>query len=247
MSSNSSPLLHSAEFTKNRLLLAARSFVWLILLMMLIHLPARAQQEISIYDEISYPYLEKLIQTARENYPRTMAYNARIDAAEKNIKKTRLSYFDIFSFSYLLSPFNGVAAVNPNLLNGYQFGFFANIGSLIQKPAQIKQARDELDVIEHEKDVYLLSLEADVKRRYFEYVKAKAIYRVVSKSVLDSQALIDDMRYKFEKGEIAFENYNQALLDLANRQQTKINFAGDVLIAKSTLEELLGKKLEEIQ
>lgn len=247
MNSSLRPLFHKTESTTNPPRLASKSFFCVFLLIVLIHFPARAQQEISIYDEISYPYLEKLIQIARENYPRTKAYDARIDAAEKNIKKTRLSYFDIFSFSYLLSPFNGIAAVNPNLLNGYQFGFFANIGSLIQKPAQIRQARDELEVIAHEKDIYLLNLEADVKKRYFEYVKAKAIYRVVSKSVLDAQALIDDMRYKFEKGEIAFDSYNQALLDLANRQQIKINFAGDVLIAKSSLEELLGKKLEEIQ
>ncbi len=247
MNSNLAPISTVVECEKNQLSLAWKSIIWVFLFIFLIHLPVQAQQEISIYDEISYPYLEKLIQTARKNYPRIRAYNSRIDAAEKNIKKTRLSYFDIFSFSYLLSPFNGVAAVSPNLLNGYQFGFFANIGSLIQKPTQIKQARDELDVIEHEKDMYLLNLEADVKRRYFEYVKTKAIFRVVSKSVLDSQALIDDMRYKFEKGEIAFESYNQALLDLANRQQTKINFAGDVLIAKSSLEELVGKKLEDIQ
>jgi outer membrane protein TolC len=209
--------------------------------------PAPGQDAVDIQDEISYDFLEKLIAVARTNYPRSAAYENRVQLAEKGIKKARLSYFDIISFSYVLSPFNRTPALNPNLLTGYQFGFFANVGGLLQKPTIIRQARDELKIIEKEKEVYELSLEADVKRRYFEYVKVRALYRVVAQSVLDSQSMMEDIKYRFERGEITFETYNQALLDKTNRLQTKISFAGDVLIAKSSLEELLGKKLEEVQ
>ena len=218
-----------------------------LLLLLLGHLPTLGQDAVNLEDEISYDFLEKLITTARTNYPRGQAFESRVDVAEKGVKKARLSYFDIFSFSYLLSPFNRTPALNPNMLNGYQFGFFANVGSLLQKPTVIRQARDELNVIEKEKEVYELSLEADVKRRYFEYVKTKALYRIVAQSVLDAQGMAEDIKYRFERGEVTFETYNQALLDRTNRLQTKISFAGDVLIAKSSLEELLGKKLEEIQ
>ena len=220
----------------------------LTLLMLLTgHLRALGQDAITLEDELSYAVLDKLIATARTHYPRGQAYESRVDIAEKSVKKARLSYFDILSFSYLFSPSNQAAALNPNMLTGYQFGFFANVGSLIQKPTVIRQARDELKVIEKEKEVYELTLEADVKRRYFEYVKAKALYRVVAQSVLDAQGVAEDIKYRFEKGEVTFETYNQALLDKTNRLQTKISYAGDVLIAKSSLEELLGKKLEEIQ
>ncbi|WP_373330630.1 TolC family protein [Salmonirosea aquatica] len=223
-----------------------RTFFFFTVLVLLVS-GVRGQDAIAIEDEISYPFLEKLIATARSNYPRGEAYDSRIEVAEKGVKKARLSYFDIFSFSYLLSPFKGTSAINPTLLNGYQFGFFANVGSLLQKPTVIRQAKDELTIIEKEKEVYELSLVADVKRRYFEYVKAKAMYRVVSQSVLDAQSMIEDIKYRFEKGEVTYETYNQAMLDKTNRLQTKISFAGDLLIAKSSLEELLGKKLEEIQ
>lgn len=162
-------------------------------------LPVLGQNEISIEDDLSYPFLEKLIATARSNYPRGQAYESRVELAEKGIKKARLSYFDIFSFSYLFSPFNRTPALNPNMLTGYQFGFFANVGSLLQKPTQIRQARDELEIIEKEKEVYELGLDADVKRRYFTYVKAKTLYRVLTQSVLDADAMVEDIKYRFEK------------------------------------------------
>ena len=92
-----------------------------------------------------------------------------------------------------------------------------------------------------------VSLEADVKRRYFEYVKARALYRVVAQSVLDAQGVAEDIKYRFERGEVTFETYNQTLLDKTNSLQNKISYAGDVLIAKSSLEEKKKKKLEEIQ
>lgn len=210
--------------------------------------PARAQQEMSIQDEISYPLLEKLIATAYDNYPRMKVFDTRVDIAAKEVKRTQLSYLDVLTFSYFLSPFKGgTAALNPNRLNGYQFGIFANVGTIFQKPTQIRQSRDQLRVAELQKAEYLLNLEAEVKRRYFDYAKAKVLLRAASNAVLDSKITIEDLKYRFEKGEIPFESYNRAAMDMSLQLQARIGFEGDALIAKSTLEELLGKKLEEIQ
>lgn len=215
--------------------------------MLMAHLPVWGQDDIDIQEEISYPFLERLVATARANYPTKKVYDTRVEIAEKSVKQARLSYFDIFSFSYLLSPFGGSQAINPNQLSGYQLGFFVNIGSILQKPTQVRKANDELRVAGFEKDAYLLNLEAEVKQRYFEYAKTKAMYRVVAKSMLDAQSLVEDAKYRFERGEITFDTYNRALLDKSIQQQSKIGMAGDVLIAKSKLEALVGKKLEDIR
>ncbi|UBM60735.1 TolC family protein [Marinilongibacter aquaticus] len=200
-----------------------------------------------LQEEISNEYLEKLIGVAKKNYPIGKGYDARLLAADKKVKITKLSYFDVISFSYLLSPLNSTSTINPNRLNGYQFGLFINIGNLIKKPTEVKQAKDELEVIEAEKEMMNQSLEADVKRRYFAYVKAKAVYKVVTNALLDSKDVADQMKYRFEKGEVSFDEYNNVLLDMSNREQTKINAESEILIAKSSLEELLGTKLENIK
>ncbi|WP_373514954.1 TolC family protein [Persicitalea sp.] len=222
-------------------------YTFMALFLLVIDSPVFSQDEIELQDEISYPLLERLLTTARANYPTLKTYDARIGIAEKGVKQTRLSYFDIFSFSYLFSPFGGQAAINPNQLNGYQFGFFANIGSLLQKPTQVRQARDQLRVVELERDAYLLNLDAEVRQRYFQYVKAKASYRIIAKSVLDAQSLVEDAKYRFERGEIPFETYSRTLSERSIRQQGKVAMEGDILIAKSRLEELLGKRLEDIR
>ena len=53
-------------------------------------------------------------------------------------------------------------------------------------------------------------------------------------------------KYKFEKGEETLENYSKAIVALNAQKQNIISSEGNVLIAKSGLEEIIGKKLEDI-
>jgi len=193
------------------------------------------------------PFLEKLVETAKVNYPRMKMYDSRIEMGNMGVKKAKLSYFDILSFSYLYSPNQTAATINPGLLQGYQFGFFINIGSIIQKPTVIKQARAEVKVTQLEKDEFELNLEADVKKRYFTYIQSVMLLRIKSDGLLDIESLLKETRYKFEKGEATLQNYNNALLAYSNQLQTKISTEAEVYIAKSNLEELLGQKLETIK
>jgi len=216
-------------------------FCWLIQAGM-----SDAQTGISIRDELSEAYLERLIETARANYPKTKVLDARIEGAGYAVKRARLSYFDIFSFSYLFMP-GWQATVNPLMQTSYQFGFFANVGSLIQKPAQVRQAKSDLNAIGHEKAAFELNLESEVRQRYYTYIQKKTLLRVVAESLLDLESIHKSVRYRFEKGEDTLENYNKALLAYSNQMQAKVTIEGEILIAKSTLEELLGQKLEDIK
>ncbi|MBE9463135.1 TolC family protein [Dyadobacter subterraneus] len=218
--------------------------ILILLFSLTITVSSKAQE--SLRDEISYEYLDKLIAVAKKNYPKVKMYEARIEGGQIGIKRARLSYFDIISFSYLLSPSSTFAA-NPNLLNGYQFGFFINIGSLLQKPSVIKQARTELAALTFEKEAYDLNLASEVQKRYFTYVQHLILLRIKTSSLLDSESAVKQVRYKFEKGELGLENYNNALNALSGQQQVKITAETDVLIAKSSLEELLGEKLDNIK
>lgn len=220
-------------------------YIYLLVTLFLFFGKAQAQQTLA--QEISYAYLDKLVDVAKKNFPRGKMYDARIEMGNMAVKKARLSYFDILSFSYLYSPNQAVNVTTPVLLQGYQFGFFINIGSIIQKPTIIKQARAEAQVSVYEKETYELGLEADVKKRYITYIQHLTILRIKSEALLDIESALKDTRYKFEKGELPLQNYNTALLMYSTQQQTKITSEADVYIAKSSLEELLGQKLEDIK
>lgn len=200
----------------------------------------------SLLPDINYELMYKMIDTAKKYYPKVMAYNHRAVVATENIKKARLTWLDLFSFSYLYSPNNSSTLVNPSVLNGYQFGIFLNISSLFTKPHNIKQAKEELAISKLEKEEYMRTLETEVKSRYFKYVQAQTVLKIRNQSTLDAENILNQIRHKFEKSEDSYENYNKFSVEYADRRQASIEAETQLLIAKSSLEELLCKKIEEI-
>jgi outer membrane protein TolC len=206
---------------------------------------ATAQE--SLTKEISYEYLDKLISVCKSNYPRTKAYQDRVSMAALGVKRAKLSYFDIFSLGYIYSPANNTTSLSPSFFGGYQFGFFANVGSLLQKPSLIKQAKGEHSATQHELDAFQLTMETEVRKRYITYIQKIAVLRIKYNSLLDVESMLTNIRHKFEKGEDTLENYNRALLMQADHAQSIIDAEGEMLIAKSNLEEVVGQKLENIK
>jgi len=128
-----------------------------------------------------------------------------------------------------------------------QFGFFVNIGAILQKPAMVKQAKSELASAEYDKQSFDLNMEAEVKKRYFTYIQKKAVYRVRSNAALDVESMLESVKKRFEMGQETLEKYNQVLVMQTDHAQNLLNTESEVLIAKSSLEELLGQKLEDIK
>jgi outer membrane protein TolC len=208
---------------------------------------AQAPPSASMLPNVSYPELDKLIEAAKQNYPRVRAFNHTVDAAKINVKKARLGWFDLFTFSFLYSPNNSTTLVNPSILNGYQFGVFVNFGSLVQKPSLIKQAKAELAITQDQRDEYYLNLATMVRQRYFIYIQQLTILKLQIQAEQDAESNMEMAKHKFEKGEMTLDDYNKALGTLTDHTQAKIGGEGALLVAKSSLEELVGKKLEDVK
>ncbi|OJV12759.1 MAG: hypothetical protein BGO21_03180 [Dyadobacter sp. 50-39] len=215
-----------------------------LLLFFTIH-GARAQGSLS--KDVDYAYLDKLIAISKANYPKVKMYQAHVEAAETGVRKAKLSYFDIFNFSYLYNPRNNGAPVSASFPFTYQFGFFVNIGGILQKPSMVKQAKNELKSAEYDKQSFDLNLEAELKKRYFTYVQKKVSYRMRSNALLDVESILENIKKRFEMGQETLEKYNQVLMMQTDHAQNLVNTETEVLVAKSSLEELLGQKLEDIK
>ncbi len=227
----------------------------LFITLFLVTAVARAQD--SVIPDISYPYLDKLITSAKAHYPRVTAFKDRTDLAKINVSKANISWFDLLTFSYIYQPNNTLnytipannnSTVNNRFLfNGIQLGLSVNLGSFLLKPYNIKTAKQEVKIANDETDEYMVTLTADVKRRYFTYLLQQNLVKLQTQSYQDIQTLLKQTKYKFQKGEIPFETYNTALLSAsagtAQKMQTETNF----FIAKSELEAIIGVKLEDIK
>ncbi|MFT4031635.1 MAG: TolC family protein [Siphonobacter sp.] len=203
--------------------------------------------EESLAQDISYPFLDKLIEIAKNNYPKVKSNIAKIAAADANIQRARRGYYDIISFSFLYSPQQTTTLINPNFLNGYQFGLVLNLGNLLQKPTQLKQAKEEYNTVVYDKIAYDLNLEAEVKQRYFTYIQQMAVLKIKRQTLVDLEASVKYMKYKFEKGEETLHEYNQIIVTYTNYIQTKLVSESEALTAKAKLEELIGQKLEDVK
>lgn len=217
----------------------------LIPVLLLFTVQLRSQE--SIMTEVSYVYLEKLVATALENYPRTKNAVSRINIAESNVNKAKLNWLTPVSLSYVHSPENNLNVTNPTFFSGYQVGVFFNIGNILQTPSNIKIAKEELKIAKNEIAEYNVTLSTEVKRRYFSYLQAVKTVQITSKSALDAETNLVLMKYKFEKGELELNNYNNALDRAGSNNQAKVAAEANLLITKASLEELLGVKLEAIK
>ena len=199
----------------------------------------------SMMPDVNYVFLQKLIDTAKAYYPKMKAYQKRIQIAADNIKKEKRGWGEFVNFSMSYSPSNTVTATGLTL-SGYQIGFGFNIAAVLQRPFIIKQAKNELAIAKLDIEEYHLNIEAEVKRRYFAYIQQRAVLKSQSSTVIDLSSVVKQSKYRFEKGEESLENYSKAIIALTGQKQIVIAAEGAVLTAKSTLEEILGKKLEDI-
>jgi len=245
---------------KQKLMNKIYTIVALLLTVCTVPQSLRAQN--TIITDISEPYLEKLINTAKANYPHVKSLDSRLETAKNNISRSKISYLDALTFSYVYQPnttlnlntlqpgtVDGSTGTNnrSSLFSGTQFGLFFNLGSYLQKPYAVKQAKQELSVANNDIAEYMLTLSTQVKKRYYMYIQKLATVKLQSQAAIDGESVLKDVKYRFEKGEETLDNYNKARINQTQQSQAKITAEADLFMAKADLEELLGDKLENIK
>jgi outer membrane protein TolC len=202
----------------------------------------------SIIPDISYLLLEKLVATAKQNYPKVKELNINKEIAELTVKQQKISWLDPFSASYFSTSNNAVNFTNTRLLiNGYQIGASINLGNFLQKPTNIKKSKAELQLANEISNEYAIQIEAEVKRRYFLYIQALNNVKLFTKTLQDANGLLKDLKLRYERGEVTFESYSQGLITFSNVSQSKIQSETAFLTAKASIEELTITKIEDIK
>ncbi|MDR3696123.1 TolC family protein [Mucilaginibacter sp.] len=221
----------------------------LLLSLFILTLAGNTYAQASIFQDLSYPYLEKLIATAKKNYPqvKTLAYQTEI--AKSSFHQASFTWLDAFSASYIYSPQGQTttSATNPIIFNGLQLVATVSIGSLFERPYTIHNARVAVKIAEENQAQYDLTIEAQVKRFYFAYIEAQADLRNKVNAVQDATTAVNQIKHTFDKGETTFEVYSQALTNLYNQNSFRVQAELALFTAKTNLEEMLGTKLESVK
>ena len=209
--------------------------------------PQRARAQESLLTEISYPFLEKLIALAKQNYPTVKIRQHQVSFAQNSLKIARLAWFDAISMSYVYDPSKAINVATPNLFSGYQAVISLNLGNIIKTPLNVRAARENYNVALLEQQDYLLTLEADVKTRYITYISRVQVMRLRVKAMQDALYMLNESKHQFERGAETVDNYTKANTNYTDNIQAKIDAEASMLIAKTSLEEIIGKKLEDVK
>jgi len=219
----------------------------MIIMLLSLGIGHTASAQTSIMPDISPTYISKLVTYAQENYPKVKALDHKLKATHMAVNKSKLAWFDLVSFNYLYSPTNSITLVSPSLFNGYQIGFNANVGNLLGKVGSTRILKEELHIVEEDIAEYNLRLKAEVTQRYINYVVRQAVLSSKSKTAVETESLVKQVQYKFEKSEETLENYSRIINNYYAAIQSKLEAEGELLKAKSAIEELLGTPLESIK
>jgi outer membrane protein TolC len=222
-------------------------FKTLCLLLFILVSASNTHAQETIFKDLSYPYLEKLIATAKKNYPEVQKRQHQTNIARSTFHQSNFGWLDAFSASYIYTPQSTINLTSPTIFQGYQLVASVSLGSLFERPYTIHNAREAVKVSELDQKEYELNLTKQVTTYYIQYIGSQAELRSRVKAVEDATTELKAFKYTFDKGEISYEVYNQALTNLYNQDSFRIQAEINLFTAKANLEELLGDKLESVK
>jgi outer membrane protein TolC len=224
-------------------------FIPICLTLFILTFTGKIYAQETMFKDLSYPYLEKLIATAKKNYPQVKILQDQINIAKGTFHQVSFTWLDSFSASYIYSPQSATttSATNPIIFNGLQLVASVSLGSLFERPYTVHNAREAVKVAEEQQEQYFLTIEANVKRFYFAYIEAQADLRNKVNATQDATTAVNQLKHTFERGETTFTVYNEALSNLYNQNSFRLQAELAVFTAKTNLEELLGARLESIK
>lgn len=202
----------------------------------------------SVIDDINYTQLEQFIEMAKTNYPKAKI----LDLMEKKAKDLApieaIGYLDMFNASYYYRPGEKktINPENPYSINGFQFGIYMSLGTLIERPYRIKHAKIDYEIAKLENHDYERLLITEVKNRYYQYVFQLKELKLKTQNAQDAKGISDNVALRFERGEIELDLYNTSKSVFNEANSSKMQAEVAYLVAKDQLEEMIGKKLTEL-
>lgn len=196
-------------------------------------------------------FSEKLVFLAWQNYPVNQRLYHEYKIAEKNKVKADWAWLDIFSAAYNINEFT----INPTeetrdralFYPKYNFGARLELGKIVQVPADIKIAKEEIKIASATLNTQKISLRALVLRTYQTYLLAKETLELQIVATEEAFSRFSLSEQRFKNGEITLEQYNEALAYYNTGRRNKLEAETKYNIEKINLEELIGIPLEDVK
>lgn len=193
---------------------------------------------------------QRLVQLAYQNNPHSRMMSESVELAQYDVKLAKMEWLNTVTVSgnlneFTLSPQSDVynrSAYYPK----YNISGRISVGMFFTIPYNIQKSRQQLQISETMKEENRVTLEAEVLRRYNDYLMNEKIYRLQSEMMMDAENKFQVSEEKFRSGEIPFEEYSSMRSGVSSAQMALYRAEASFANAKVSLEELIGVKLEDV-
>jgi outer membrane protein TolC len=194
---------------------------------------------------------EKLVQLAWANNPTNEILNHQVRIAHLEVKQARWRWLNQFNASGNLNEFTIDPPATPNaaplFYPRYNIGATITLGNFVTDPLNVKTMKEQKRVAELNVNSQKLTLRAEVLRRYYTYLASKEIWDVRREALEDANASKSLAEQRFKSGDTTIEDYNAALENLNGQKTQEILSESNYNIAKISVEELIGVRLEDVK
>ncbi|HEY0274382.1 MAG TPA: TolC family protein [Chitinophaga sp.] len=128
----------------------------------------------------------------------------------------------------------------------WNIGINVPLGSLVGKPNDVKIARANLKITTEQQQALAQQLKAEVLARYEDYVSKRELLQLQNDITDDNYNDYSQAEAKYSAGSITYEEYSVSAKRYNTEQINKMNLERDVKVTKIRVEEMIGRKLEEI-
>ena len=189
----------------------------------------------------------KLVDLAMNN-PVLGLIDKQIEGSKYEVSALKGSWLNVFTASFNMNEYN-IQGSKDSLQNlfypRYNFGLTIPMGIWFTKPAQIKSAKANTEVLKFRKDVEKNRLKTAILEAYQRYQWNKYVLALEETILRDEQILYKEVEKKFTNKEIGLAPFTEASRRFSSAVNRRITLMRDVNIAKYELESLIGMTYED--
>lgn len=194
-------------------------------------------------------FSEYLVQLAWLNQPESAIAQFEVKNAQDDAKNTRKEWMRDVQASFNINEANlqGADESGNVYFPRYNFGVGLNLYNLTSQKSKNNIGKRDVQIAEHQVNQRKLEIRAETLQRFALYKLAKALYktRTLAEQEANANYLVIQQLYKTD--EKTFEEYTTASAAYYTAQEARLKAETDVMLAKISLEEMIGIKWEQVQ
>ena len=212
------------------------------------------------YDKIIPPYTatdlnfsERLVQLAWQNFAANRSFEIEVLSAEKSIKLAKLGWLDLVSMnlnvnSRTLETFGQFRVIEGDnqFFPWYNVGISLSPSIFFQTPANVELARFTYEQSQVSVNAQKLRIRAETLTRYEVYKHNLEVVKAITESFEIANSGFILIRERFNRGDATMGEFNEANAAKIGALTGKMGAELQFNLAKISLEELIGMKLEEV-